>query len=327
MLVEDSRKLVNYLPDIGIKKVRQEIWNGLNAIPKYILPKFFYDEKGSELFEAITRLEEYYLTRTEKHILSILGNKLDIDFTDLNIVELGSGSPDKIRLLLQKIPADQLSTLHYYPVDISQSSIERSAGILADEFPMININGIVADFVHQLYMIPGTRKRLFCFFGSTIGNLNTNEMKDFMKLLGTEMQIGDSLLLGMDMVKDTTVLINAYNDNQQITARFNKNILNVVNNLTDTNFDSADFEHLAIYNKENKRIEMYLRAKKEMVIHFNSNGYRINVKKEEMIHTENSHKFDHENIKTLGLWAGLDTEKIFTDGKQWFSLVHYKKTR
>lgn len=326
-LTKGGIKLVNYLPDIGIKKVKEEIFNGLRAFPKYISPKFFYDERGSELFEAITKLDEYYPTRTEKKILSTIGKEVNLDFSELSIIELGSGDSSKIRLLLRQIPENKLSTIKYYPVDISQSAIERASEKLADEFPMISINGIVADFIHQLNMIPKTGKRLFCFFGSTIGNLNTTEIKEFMKLLGTEMQARDSLLLGIDMVKDSAVLEKAYNDDQQITADFNKNILNVINNLAETNFEPGDFEHLAFYNEENKRIEMHLKARKDIVITFNSGADKIHIKKGETIHTENSHKFNKDIIKTMGFWAGLDTEKIFTDNNQWFSLVHYKKEK
>jgi L-histidine N-alpha-methyltransferase len=326
-LSKEGIKLVNYLADIGIKKVKEEIFNGLKAFPKYISPKFFYDEKGSELFEAITKLDEYYPTRTEKKILSTIGKELNLDFSKLCIIEFGSGDSSKISLLLSQVPENKLSTIKYYPVDISQSAIERASEKLADEFPMININGIVADFIHQLNMIPKTGKRLFCFFGSTIGNLNTTEIKEFMKLLGTEMQAKDSLLLGIDMVKDSAVLEKAYNDNQQITADFNKNILNVINNLAETNFKSADFEHLAFYNEEKRKIEIHLKARKDMVITFESEADKIYIKKGETIHTENSHKFNKDDIKTLGFWAGLDTEIILTDDRQWFSLVHYKKNK
>ena len=326
-LTKGGIKLVNYLPDNRIKKIKEEIFNGLKAFPKYISPKFFYDERGSELFEAITKLDEYYLTRTEKKILSTIGKELNLDFSELCIIEFGSGDSSKISLLLSQVPENKLSTIKYYPVDISQSAIERASEKLADEFPMIRINGVIADFRHPLNMIPRSGKKLFCFFGSTIGNLNKTEIKKFMNLLGKEMQVGDSLLLGMDMVKDPAVLEKAYNDDQQITADFNKNILNVINNLANTNFEPADFEHLAFYNEEKKRIEIHLKARKDMVITFDSEADKIYIKKGETIHTENSHKFNKDNIKTMGFWAGLDTKKIFTDNNQWFSLVHYKKNK
>ena len=318
--------LVNYLPDIGIEKVRAEILKGLGASPKYISPKFFYNEKGAKLFEAITKLEAYYPTRTEKALLSTLAASLNLNFSNLSIIELGSGDSSKIQLLLQQAPQSQLPALKYYPVDISQSSIERASEELAAEFPMIQINGIVADFIHQLSVIPKTGVRLFCFFGSTIGNLSKNEIKEFMRLLGAEMQRGDSLLLGVDMVKDPAILEKAYNDDQQITADFNRNVLNALNNLAGTNFEPAAFEHLAFYNEEEHRIEMHLRAVKDMVVAVNSTATKIHIKKGETIHTENSHKFNKADIRTMGLWAGLQTEKIFIDDRQWFSLAFYKKT-
>ena len=322
--IEEDSGLVNHLSDIGIEKIQEEIFTGLRAKRKYISSKFFYDEKGSELFELITSLDEYYPTRTEKKILSTIVQELKLDFSELSIVELGSGDPSKIRLLLQQIPENELSTLQYFPVDISQSAIEDASEKLADEFPMISINGIVADFILQPNRVPKTGRRLFCFFGSSIGNLTMDEIEKFMKRLGTEMQEGDGLLLGLDMIKDTSVLEKAYNDDQQVTADFNKNILNVINVLADTDFDPEEFEHYSFYNTKEERIEMHLKAKSDMVITFNSEVEKIQIKKGETIHTENSHKFKKEHVEIMGLWAGLSVEKFFTDHNQWFSLVYYE---
>ncbi len=171
---------------------------------------------------------------------------------------------------------------------------------------MLHINAIVADFIHHLNLMPETCNRLFCFFGSTIGNLDNAEMNKFMKLLGTEMNAGEGLLLGMDMVKDLAILERAYNDGRQITAAFNKNVLNVINTLADTNFDPAAFEHLAFYSKEKSRIEMHLKARKDMVIQVDSWTDNIQIKKGETIHTENSHKFTKDQIRTIGSRAGLN---------------------
>ena len=319
-------KLLNYLPHIGIKQVQEEIYNGLKSFPKYISPKFFYDERGSELFEKITKLDEYYPTRTEKSILSTIVKDLDLDFSELSIIELGSGDHSKISLLLQQIAEDDLSTIKYFPVDISHSAIEKSSKKLANEFPMINITGIVADFMHQLNTIPREGKRLFLFLGSTIGNLNDNEKGIFLKLLGSEMKNGDSLLLGIDMVKDSLFLERAYNDDKQITADFNRNILIVTNKLAVTNFEPSCFDHLAFYNTSKKRIEMHLKARKDMIVNFSSGFNQIQIKKDETIHTENSCKFDREDISKMSLLAGLGVENIFTDSRKWFSLAHYKKS-
>ncbi len=322
---KDDIELINYLPNIGISNVREEIIEGLRATSKYISPKFFYDGNGSHLFEQITHLKEYYPTRTEKKIISSIGENLYLEFKDLNIIELGSGDSSKISLLFKQIPVEELKTINYFPVDISQSAIEKSASELIQQFSLNNITGIVVDFFHQLKLIPKPGKRLFCFFGSTIGNFNIREAKTFMTLLGNIMQKGDSLLLGMDMVKDITVLEKAYNDDKGITAKFNKNILTVVNNLTDSDFNTADFVHWAFFNREKSRIEMHLRALKNVEISFNSGTEIIKIKKGETIHTENSYKYNSHDIKMFGMWANIETKNILADENNWFSLVHYMK--
>ena len=318
-------ELINYLPNIGIGNVKEEIFTGLKAETKYISSKFFYDGKGSELFEQITHLDEYYPTRTEKKIISSITEKLAIDFKNLNIVELGSGDASKIGLLLRKIPENVLKTINYFPVDISQSAIEKSVKDLLDEFPLNNITGIVIDFFHQLKLIPNKGRRLFCFFGSTIGNFTPKQAEEFMHLLGNAMQTGDSLLLGMDMIKDLHVLEAAYNDKKGITAQFNKNILSVVNNLSDTDFNASNFEHYAFFNTKKSRIEMHLKALKNLEIALGSENKKIHMEQGETIHTENSHKFNTADIETMGTWAGIEIKKILTDDHNWFSLVYYKK--
>ena len=318
-------KIINALKEIDSGKVKEEILEGLTSLPRYISPKYFYNAGGSQLFESITELEEYYPTRTEKAILSGIGNRLKLDFNDLNIVELGSGDPSKIRLLLQQIPSETLATIHYYPVDISHTALEGSTMQLTEEFPEMAVTGIVADFMKQFDKLPKTQNRLFCFLGSTIGNFNPEERLSFMQHLGNEMEAGDHLLLGLDMVKDPRVLHRAYNDGQQLTAAFNKNILNVVNGIIDTSFDSADFEHLAFYNENEQRIEMHLKAMKDRKIRINGNGETLDIKKGETIHTENSYKFNREDIESIGSHAGLEVASVFTDEKLWFSLVHYYK--
>jgi L-histidine N-alpha-methyltransferase len=327
ILINTQKKLVNHLPRIGADKVKDEILAGLRDFPKYISPKFFYNEEGSELFEQITKLEEYYPTRIEKKLISTISDNIPLDFYNLNIIELGSGDSSKISLLLNQIPEYVLPTITYFPVDISQSAIEKSEKLIAEKFSTIHIHGIVADFIHQLNLIPKTEKRLFCFFGSTIGNLTIDEVKKFMTALGSEMQKGDGLLLGLDMIKDIAVLERAYNDSEQVTANFNKNILNVVNNLTGSNFNTREFEHLAFYNQEKRRIEMHLKAKTDMVITFNSDTEAIFIKKGECIHTENSHKFNIDSIENISVWADFHTEIIVVDKNEWFCLVYYKKNK
>jgi L-histidine N-alpha-methyltransferase len=241
-------------------------------------------------------------------------------------VELGSGDPSKIRLLLQQIPSEKLSTIHYYPVDISHTAMENSMDQLTEEFPEIEVTGIVADFMQQFERLPKINNRLFCFLGSTIGNFQPEELVKFMRNLGSEMEAGDHLLLGLDMVKDPQVMHRAYNDSQQVTAAFNKNILNVVNGIIDTSFDATDFEHLAFYNEKKQRVEMHLKAVRDRKIRINGSQATMDIKKGDTIHTENSYKFSNRDIETIGMHAGLKPVSIFTDEKKWFSLVLYSKS-
>ena len=319
-------RIKNHLADIGIETVKSEIIKGFKAPKKYISSKFFYDEKGSQLFEEITQLAEYYPTRTEKKILSSFVKNSSIDFTDLSIIELGSGDSSKIKLLLKQISQNSLSSIRYFPVDISASAILKSSEELMQEFELKSITGIVADFVHQLNILPKAGRRLFCFFGSTIGNFRKAEQKKFITELGNEMQAGDALLLGMDMVKDISVLEKAYNDEKGVTAAFNKNILNVINALCNANFDIDDFEHIAFYNQAENRIEMHLKALKEMDITINSALDTIHFSKGERIHTENSHKYTDKDIAAIEKAGNLKLESTFTDKNRWFKLIYFVKS-
>jgi len=318
-------KIVNKLKEIDEGKVKEEILEGLTSDPRYISPKYFYDAGGSKLFERITQLEEYYPTRTEKSILAEIGDKLELDQEEINIVELGSGDPSKIRLLLRQIPREKHPGLHYYPVDISQSALNGSMVQLTEEFPEIRVTGIVADFMHQFDKLPKVPNRLFCFLGSTIGNFKPGERDSFLEKLAHEMRTGDRLLLGLDMVKDPQVLHRAYNDSRDLTAAFNKNILKVVNGIIDTTFDSVDFEHLAFYNDREQRIEMHLKATRDRKIRINGHQDTLEIKRGETIHTENSYKFKPNDIEVIGRRAGFRPIAVFTDEQQWFSLVLYGK--
>lgn len=318
-------EIVNHLPKIGIDSVRKEIIEGLISEQKYISPKYFYDQTGSELFEEITKLEEYYPTRCEKEILSTLIGKLDIDLYDLDIIEIGSGDSSKIISLIKQIESQILSSINYFPVDISQSAIEKSMEDISANFKLNDIRGIVADFLHSFDYVPRRNKRLFCFLGSTIGNLSTSEVKMFMTKLGDVMEKGDSLLLGTDIIKNNSIIELAYNDGKGVTAEFNKNILKVVNGHIDSNFNTNDFEHWAFYKKELHRIEMHLKAKRNIQITIGSINKEIQIKEGETIHTESSHKFSTNHLEAMGQYGGLTIKNLFTDSKKWFNLVHYIK--
>lgn len=322
--IKDSTIIYNKLPEIGIESARAEILEGLNSIPKYISPKFFYNEAGSTLFEEITKLEEYYPTRSEKEILSKLIPNLDIDFENIDIIELGSGDASKISLVLAQLSPSILESVNYYALDIDQSAIEKSIAHISDVY-QINCTGIVTDFYHHLEISPSDRKRLFCFFGSTIGNFNPSDAEVFMKQLGALMKMGDCLLLGTDLIKDISVLEQAYNDKEKITDAFNKNILLNVNTLIESDFSPRDFDHIAFYNEAKSRIEMHLKSRRDLKVKSKYAPLSIKIKKGEAIHTENSHKFNIEQLTHFGNMADLVLEKILFDTNKYFGLTVYKK--
>ena len=315
-------ELVNYLDRLGKTDLAQEIISGLQSNPKRIPSKFFYDAKGSLLFEEITRLDEYYPTRTEKSILKSIAPNIFKSLKDTDIVELGSGDGSKMLILLKEVLEDNQESITYIPVDFSQSAVEGSIRFLSSAFPSLNLLGITADFLSQVHLIPRNQKRLICFLGSTLGNLNPDEAHKFLSGVRKAMDDGDELLLGVDMVKNRNVLNRAYNDSKGVTAAFNLNILNVSNQIAKTNFNSNDFEHLALFNEEESRIEMHLEAIREVEI---DSPYLLNsivIQKGETIHTENSYKYTVESIKNLFQSTNFRIKEIYTDPNKWFSVIH-----
>lgn len=315
----------NYLPEAGDAALVRQILTGLCAKQKYIASMFFYDETGSKLFETITGLPEYYLTRTEKTLLKEASEQFCSLFGDLDIIEIGSGDCSKISLLLDAMPPDARADLRYIPLDVSESAIIKSVETLRMLYPEITIRGVVADFLSQLNLIPHGHRRLFCFFGSTIGNLSSSEAQQFIRNISQIMQSGDHLLLGLDRVKEVRILQAAYNDRQQVTAAFNRNILNVVNAHTGSNFDPKLFDHLAFYNSDRSRIEMHLKARCNMVVHCPRLKENLHLFRGETIHTENSRKFTEDDIAALSRSSGLNILNQWTDPKQWFTLIQLGK--
>lgn len=316
----------DFLLEIDKQGSINAVLDGLISNPKRISSKYFYDAEGSRLFEEITRLPEYYLTRTEKEILEDAAFRIAGDLRNIDIIEIGSGDGDKISLLLDAVPAANMPTVRYVPLDINRIVIENSAKMLIRRFPGLRVYGMVADFEKQLHLISGDARRLICFFGSTVGNLSRMHAMKIMAVLGGGMRPGDRLLLGLDRVKSRDVLYKAYNDSRGVTARFNRNILSVINNLAGTNFNPNLFDHIAFYEEEHSRIEMHLKAAQYMEVFCPYLYGRIRIKPEETIHTENSHKFTVRHIENLASAAGLKIENIFSDRDQWFSLVQFLKT-
>ncbi len=321
----ETFKLRNYLPHIEKDRDAADIISGLTSRNKHISCIYFYDAIGSKLFEEITQLPEYYLTRIEKDLLQEASVQICSKLEDANIIEFGSGDCSKISILLDAVPEADLKTIRYIPVDISQAAIEESALTLITLFPGLEIHGKVADFAAQLSCIPEKAKRLFCFLGSTIGNFQDGQSVAFLRNLSKIMHCDDMLLVGFDMVKSKDIIEKAYNDSRHVTAEFNRNILIVVNDLVGTNFEPNTFEHVAFYNEECSRIEMHLKAIKDLEISCPHLPNTIFIERGETIHTENSHKYTEEHIDELLSKAGLAIQNKFMDRNKWYSLVRLRK--
>jgi L-histidine Nalpha-methyltransferase len=299
----------------GQPDLASEVAEGLARPLKELPPKLFYDARGSELFDRITELPEYYPTRCEREILERRADEiLDLAGTD-ELIELGSGSATKTRVLL----ATGLLR-RYVPVDVSHSVVERSAHELAGIHTELEIHGLIGDFHRDLVHLPDGERRLFAFLGGTIGNFHPEERVDFLAMLRDLMGPDDRLLLGTDLVKDIAVLEAAYNDSQGVTAEFNRNALRVVNRELDAGFPPERFEHVAFFDEENSWIEMRLRSLDERVVPVRGAGIEVALAGGEDIRTEISTKFTPAGVaEDLGA-AGLALDELWTDSGGRFAL-------
>ncbi len=317
--------ITNLLPEIGPEEARGEIIEGLMARQKRISSKFFYNKEGSLLFEEITRLKEYYPTRTEKGILRQIAPDLMNRYRAYDLVELGPGDHSKISILLHTRAALNLPSTRYLPLDISQPAIRNSAESLVSTFPNLLVEGYAVDFLSQFDPIRRKQPSLICFFGSTIGNFEWEESLLLLDNISSQMKKGDALLLGMDFIKPEPVLHLAYNDARGVTEAFNKNILTCINDLIRTDFRKGDFDHLAFYNNEKSRMEMYLVANKDISIQSPLMQGGVMMSKGETIHTENSHKYNVEHISEIAEFTGLQLHQIHTDELEWFAIAEFRK--
>lgn len=295
-----------------------EIISGLQREQKSIDPKYFYDTQGSELFEQITDLPEYYPTRTERQILKSNAQAMaECCGQNSVLIEPGSGSSEKIRLLL-----DSLKPAAYVPMDISADFLKRAAIQLAEEYPWLNVHAVCTDFARQEKEPRGlpVGKRVIFYPGSTLGNMKPVEAIEFLRNLGHWLNHDGGVLIGIDMHKSTRVLEAAYNDAQGITALFNLNILSNINNIADANFDTDLFSHHVFYNEEKFRIEMHLVSKVEQVVKLGD--ISISIARGESIHTENSYKYTQESFMAIAQSAGFTIRSSWSDEQQLFS-VHY----
>ncbi len=323
--VKEKFEIHNLLPEIGARQIRNEIFDGLKTDQKYISSKYFYNEKGSKLFESITQLPEYYPTRVEKSILKDVASEIMGNNSHTDIIELGSGDCSKISILLDEIADNNIDSYRYIPVDVSASAVENALQILKNRYPFLNVFGYVADFIHHLAHLPRNNPALFLFLGSTLGNFDYGTSMSLLKSISQNMQKGDKFLLGLDLVKPHAILHNAYNDQEGITAQFNLNILNSINEIAQSKFSTDDFIHHAFFNQIYSRIEMHLVAKKNLIISSPFFSSEIFINKGESIHTENSHKFKIPDIEDIASSTGLRIKNIHTDNQQWFALAEFDK--
>jgi dimethylhistidine N-methyltransferase len=297
---------------------REELLAGLNKAQKVINPKYFYDEKGSQLFDRITRLPEYYPTRTEIEILSRHRQEIsEACEAGCLFIEPGSGSCEKARLLL-----DDLQPSAYVPVDISADFLLQAATQLGKEYPWLAIKAVCADFNHSWSFVDDlpAGKRVVFYPGSTIGNLEPDNALKFLKRVRAMVGKEGGVLIGVDLHKSSKRLNAAYNDAQGVTAEFNLNALICINELLGSEFDPATFAHHAFYNTDKRRIEMHLVS--EMAQSVRCNGGPIEFDKDETIHTESSYKYTLEGFAELAAGAGLSLAHSWLDDDELFS-VHY----
>ncbi|OBI75086.1 L-histidine N(alpha)-methyltransferase [Mycobacterium sp. E740] len=312
--------LSNYLSaDSAAVALRRDVLDGLARTPKSLPPKWFYDSVGSDLFEQITRLPEYYPTRTEAQILRERSTEVAAASGADTLVELGSGTSEKTRMLLDALH-DGGSLRRFIPFDVDASVLTSAGEAVSREYPGIEIDAVCGDFEHHLDRIPRTGRRLFAFLGSTIGNLTPQPRAAFLVALSDTMQPGDTLLLGTDLVKETDRLLRAYDDSAGVTARFNRNVLSVVNRELRADFDPAAFEHVAKWNAAEERMEMWLRANGSQSVTIRGLDLTVDFADGEEMLTEVSCKFRPDGVGAELAAAGLRRTHWWTDAAGDFGL-------
>lgn len=317
-----SLTLIDYHPQT--ENFLEEVMAGLNASPKTLPCKYFYDERGSALFDRICELPEYYPTRTEFLIMQeSVEEMVNLWGDGCELVEYGSGSSTKTRLLLDHA-ADCLAA--YVPIDISKNHLLKTAAQLNLDYPALQVLPVCADYTQpfELPDVEGSTRRVVYFPGSTIGNFTRANASQFIKQIARQVGSGGGLLLGVDRVKDPRILVSAYNDAEGITAEFNLNILTRINRELEADFDISRLIHYANYNPQEQRIEMHLFSTCDQTV--TVAGNEIEIKQGETLWTENSHKFTLEGVEALAAEAGMSIQQVWTDPQELFSVI-YLSTR
>jgi L-histidine N-alpha-methyltransferase len=300
--------------------LRAEARRGLTARPKQLPPKWFYDERGSALFERITELPEYYLTRREREILLARAGEIALLTRPASLVELGSGSSEKTRILLDALTSGG-SLRRFTPFDVCMPALEQAGAALVRDYPGLAVHGVVGDFHLHVALLPAEGgRRMVAFLGSTIGNFDVAERATFLRTLRRALAPGDFFLLGADLLKDRRRLEAAYDDAAGVTAAFNKNMLRVLNNDLGATFDEDQFEHVARFDADRQVMDMRLRARAAHSVSVQALGLTVSFDRGEEMRTEISTKFSRAGLEQELAAAGFDLCRFWTDRAGDFSL-------
>ena len=311
----------DHLPaDFSDRSLRTDVVAGLTAPSKWLPPKWFYDKVGSELFEEITRLPEYYPTRTEASILVSHAVEMIGLASPRTLIELGSGSSEKTRMLLDAMLQSGTPEPGYVALDVSEDALRSACAGLVAAYPALRVGALRADFAGQLDRLPVGDRRTVAFLGSTIGNFEPAERAAFLSALRAGLAPGDHFLLGADLVKSEEVLVPAYDDAAGVTAAFNLNVLDVLNQRLDADFDRTAFDHIAVWDDAHEWIEMRLRARRDMVARIPALDLQVHLDRGEYIRTEISAKFRRGSLTAELEAAGFVERGWWTDDREWFSV-------
>lgn len=300
--------------------LRADVRAGLTTIPRQLSPKWFYDARGSELFELITELPEYYPTRTERALLERSAEAIAITSGADTIVELGSGSSAKTRLLLDAFGSAGLLR-RYVPQDVSEAALSSALDALSVEYPNLELHGVVGDFTNHLHRLPRGKHRMVAFLGGTIGNLLPAERAQFLEQLRAVLQPGEQLLLGTGCVIDEETLVRAYDDSAGVTAEFNRNVLRVLNRELRADFPVDEFAHRAQWDAENEWIEMQLVAQRAITVTIAELGLEVHFAAGEKLRTEISAKFSGPGVRAMLEATGFTVTRTWTDSDNRFALT------
>jgi dimethylhistidine N-methyltransferase len=306
-----------------------DVAEGLGALRKTLPPKYFYDAQGSRLFDRITALPEYYLTRTEQRILADCARRLAALVGPADLVELGSGSARKTRIVVDALleRAAPKAPLLYVPIDVSEAALEEGAENLVSAFPRLRVSGLVGTYEAALADLPPrvAERRLMMFLGSTIGNLDPAETADFLAGVARALDLGDELLLGFDLVKTPGIIEAAYNDAQGVTAAFNLNMLRHLNRRFDGDFDLSRFAHRAFFNAAAAQIEMHLVSAEAQLVRLRKLGFATHFEAGETIRTEISRKFRLPDMAAAVERHGFALAERWSDSFEWFALALFRR--